>query len=996
MPPVTPHAKCRMVKTRRIWHLVFGIEHSARLLIGAVLLLLLWNPQAAAQQTPVRAAPYIGRPITDVVLLVEDRTSTEEGLLRIVQTHRGQPLAMADVRETITHLFSLGRFEDVRVDAESAPDGGVHLKYLLTPLHNVTEVLFRGKLELDEDLLRQRMIQRFSATPPVGRAAEVARALADLYREHGFLRPSITAGRIEKHDPHETVLTFDIVPGARARIGQVAVEAPPSTNRPEALGRLQLGQGEPYERDALNRRLQAYVERLRHRGYYEAIATAQAQVSADGTRADVTVHIEPGPLVAVQFDGDPLPKEKQSDLVPVEREGTVDEDLLEDSTHRIEDYLRQQGYWKAQAPFERREQDGRLIIVFHVSRGPQYRVTPAGVSMAGNASIGIDVLHPYVKIAPGDLFVSSRLDAGIDAIERLYRQRGFAQVKVQSAVNEVAPGIVQPVITIAEGPRTIVRSVTISGNRAIPTNELIAAARLQTNAGDPYFAPTVVEDRERIRTEYLNHGYEAADVQITPAFSTDGTQADVKFTIGEGPQTIVDHILVVGNTRTEPDVIRRELQIREGQPLGLEDVIESQRRLSSLGLFRRVVITPLLRTPVDRRDIVVSVEEALRTTVSYGGGAEVNKRLRATGPGGQAQQRYELAPRGFFEIDRRNIGGKNRTVGLSTRLSLRPKNPPITAPQESGYGFSEYRIVGNFREPRAFGISNDLNITAAVEQAVRTSFNFTRKGLNAELDHRLSPTVRGSVRYSFTTTRVFDEQLTEQEQVNIDRVLPRVRLSAFSGAIVRDGRDDVLEPHSGTLLSADAELAARAIGSQVGLTKTFVQGFWYHALGARRIVFATGARLGLATGFPRTAEVVNPDGSVVTTTLREVPASERFFAGGDTTIRGYAQDTVGEPDTISAHGFPIGGNAVIILNAELRVPVWRELAAAVFVDGGNVYAHASDFSLMDVRGSTGFGLRYKSPLGPIRVDLGFKLDRRVIAGRLEPRRQLHISIGQAF
>src|SRR5207249_10600920 len=135
MPPVTPHAKCRTVKTRRIWHLAFalrepqgdperrrrvGIEHSARLLIGAVLLLLLWNPQAAAQQTPVRAAPYIGRPITDVVLLVEDRTSTEEGLLRIVQTHRGQPLAMADVRETITHLFSLGRFEDVQVDAASA------------------------------------------------------------------------------------------------------------------------------------------------------------------------------------------------------------------------------------------------------------------------------------------------------------------------------------------------------------------------------------------------------------------------------------------------------------------------------------------------------------------------------------------------------------------------------------------------------------------------------------------------------------------------------------------------------------------------------------------------------------------------------------------------------------------------------------------------------------------------------------------------------------
>jgi outer membrane protein insertion porin family len=336
-------------------------------------------------------------------------------------------------------------------------------------------------------------------------------------------------------------------------------------------------------------------------------------------------------------------------------------------------------------------------------------------------------------------------------------------------------------------------------------------------------------------------------------------------------------------------------------------------------------------------------------------------------------------------------------VGLSTRLSLRPKNPPLDAPQDtSGFGFSEYRIVGSFREPRAFGLSNDLNITAAVEQAVRTSFNFTRKGANAELDHRISPTVRGNVRYSFSTTHLFDEQLTEQEQVNIDRFLPRVRLSAFAGAIARDVRDDVLEPHSGTLVSADGELATRALGSQVGLTKMFIRGFWYRGFGPRRMVFASGARLGVATGFPREVQLVNPDGSVVTTTVREVPASERFFAGGDTTVRGFAQDTLGEPETISTHGFPKGGNAMIVLNAELRVPIWRELAGAVFVDAGNVYATAADFSLMDMRGSTGFGFRYRSPVGPIRVDLGFKLDRRVIAGTLEPRTQLHISIGQAF
>jgi outer membrane protein insertion porin family len=965
--------------------------------------LLVWLTLAAAlplgvsaQETRLPASPFIGRPITDVAVLIENAPSPDETLLNAVQTRRGQPLAMADVRETIAHLFSLGRFEDVQVDAEAAPDGGVHLTYRLTPLHNVAEVQFRGKLELSDDLLRERMIQRFGATPPVGRAAEVARALADLYRENGYLRPSITAGRFEKHEPHETILTFDVVPGPLARIGDVQIEGNPLTSRADLINRLTLAPGSSYRRQSLDKRLQDYLDRLRHRGYYEANGALQPQVSRDGTRVDVTVHIDPGPLVTVQFDGDPLAKEKQTELVPVEREGSVDEDLLEDSTHRIEEYLRQQGYWKAQAPFERREQDGRLTVVFHVHKGSQYRVSAAGVSISGNVSIPIDELRLQTptRLTPGELFVNARLDAETAAIRRLYRERGFAQAKIDSAVNEIAPGTVQPAITIAEGPRTVIDHVTITGNKVIPTNELLAGGPLLTKAGRPYFAPAAVQDRERLRTEYLNRGYEAVDVQLAPAFSNDGTKADVTFAIAEGPQTIVDHILVVGNTRTNPEIIRRELRIREGQPLGLEDMVDSRRRLSALGLFRRVQITPLLRTPVDRRDVVVSVEEALRTSVSYGGGAEVNKLLEPTGPERQAESHYEVAPRGFFEVDRRNVGGKNRTVGLSTRLSLLPRNPSVDEPDRGGI-FPEYRVVGTFREPRIYGVNTDLDITAAIEQAARTSFNFTRKGVNATLNHRHSATIQENVRYSFSTTHVFDEQLTEQEQVNIDRFLPRVRLSAFGGGLARDVRDDVLEPHSGTLLAASGELAARAIGSQVGLTKVFLQGFWYRGFGPRQMVFATGARLGLATGFPREVQLTNPDGTVIATTVREVPASERFFAGGSTTIRGYAQDSVGEPDTISAHGFPIGGNAMIVLNAELRVPVWRGLAGAVFLDGGNVYARASDLSLGDMRGGAGFGVRYKSPVGPIRVDWGFKLDRRVIAGTLEPRSQLHISIGQA-
>jgi outer membrane protein assembly factor BamA len=362
---------------------------------------------------------------------------------------------------------------------------------------------------------------------------------------------------------------------------------------------------------------------------------------------------------------------------------------------------------------------------------------------------------------------------------------------------------------------------------------------------------------------------------------------------------------------------------------------------------------------------------------------------------GPATERFEFAPRGFFEIGRRNVGGKNRSVDLYTRLSLRPNPDPADS---SPFGFSEYRVVGTYREPRAFGNYGDLTATAAVEQGVRTSFNFARKGVNMELSHPFSPTLRDSLRYSFSTTRVFDEHLTEEEQdqITIDRVFPQVRLSSFSAALARDTRDDLLDPQRGTLVTLDGTVAARAIGSQVGFTKGIVEAFVFRNLGRPRLVFAGGARLGLANPFPQVVTVTNPDGTTEQQTIRDLPASERFFAGGDTTIRGYALDSVGAPDTISAEGFPIGGSALVILNAELRVPVWRDLGAAFFVDGGNVFRRAADLDLTELRGSSGFGLRYRSPIGPIRLDLGFKMDRRVIGGRLEPRTALHFSIGQAF
>jgi outer membrane protein assembly factor BamA len=309
---------------------------------------------------------------------------------------------------------------------------------------------------------------------------------------------------------------------------------------------------------------------------------------------------------------------------------------------------------------------------------------------------------------------------------------------------------------------------------------------------------------------------------------------------------------------------------------------------------------------------------------------------------------------------------------------------------------SEYRVVGTYREPRTFGWNADFTLTGAAEQGVRSSFNFTRKGITVEFIRRLTPSIRSSTRYALGTTKTYDERLTGQDLATIDRLFPQVRLSTIAGAVARDTRDDLVEPTRGTFVSVEGSIAARALGGQVGFVKTYIQGHWFTPMpGARRLVFATRAATGLADGFARTVQAVDENGAPIPgefETVEDLPGSERFFAGGDTSIRGFALDSVTTPDTVSAQGFPKGGNAVLILNAELRVPVWGDLGMAVFMDGGNVFNRVTAFDFGELRGAMGLGVRYRSPIGPVRLDWGFKMDPR----ENERGSALHFSIGQAF
>jgi outer membrane protein assembly complex protein YaeT len=922
----------------------------------------------------------------------------------------------------------LSRFEDVRVFAAASPvrPGAVVLRWVLVPVQRIGEIILTGRLAVDDARLRDEVTSRLGVSPLRSEVADIVQIVRDVYADRGYRRPDVQT-RIQPTRAAEivdVVLTIDA--GVRTVIGEVTVKGD-APDTPGAIAALRIERGRAYDRADLAARTASFEQGLRDQGYYEARVAVSPQFSADESSVALTVSVERGPRVRVVFTGDSLPENRRDELVPIRQERSVDLDLLEDASRSIEAYLRQEGYRSATARYMREETRSEMVLTFTVDRGPLHRLR--AIDVVGYRALPLATIAPLLPLKPGEPFVDGRVAAVAAAVTELYRVRGFARAAVKADIT-VAPDAteggetVRPVsvrLIITEGELTSIGTVEIDGTREIDAVRVRGLIALQP--GRPFYRPQLDADRDAIERLYRNDGFQNVRVEVQTLVSPDGSAVNLRWIVTEGPRTVIDRVLVSGNRHTSADLVRREVGLVPGQPLGEDALNEAQRRLASLGLFRRVRLIELPHVSANRRDVLVEVEEAPSTTIAYGGGVEAGRRAR-TGDAGEAVDRIEIAPRGFFEVTRRNLWGGNRSVSVFTRVSLRARDPAIDATDpadQGGYGFNEYRVLGTFREPRAFGRAGDLQFTAFMEQAIRASFNFTRRGGQLDYSRRLSDQLTITGRYALDTTRLFDQKIAIEDRVSIDRFFPQARLSTFTGSVLRDSRNDVLDPERGTLLGVDATLAARALGSENGFVKSFVQAFWYRRIPrAPGLTVVMGARVGLAEGFERLADrvdstgapVLGTDGQPLQVLVDDVPARERFFAGGGTTVRGFVLDRLGtcnaapvcnpETDTLSDLGFPTGGNGLIVLNLELRTAYWKGLSGVGFVDAGNVFKRANQIAFDELRPAVGFGVRFRSPIGPVRGDLGFNLNPRTLPGSelgsqvRERGVVFHISLGQAF
>ena len=852
----------------------------------------------------------------------------QQALERYVELRAGEPLDRAAVRRALELIHATGSYADVRAEIEPHAEGGVELVIRPIPGPLLAGIEVREPSPIDADDIRD--VTRLRAREPLwpSRLDEAAKAVALRLAEDGYPEALVTAEAVQLGRGVANAL-FRVSAGPLARVRQIRLTgdpAPPGTFVPK-----------PRVGDVWRRRQALeFAERLRQRlvtaDYWRAAVRLEDTYDPGAAGVDVVYHIDRGPRVGVEIGGAALPGGLRDGVEKLLRENAARSDAVDEAADRIEEALRRLGHRDARVTARDEASTGEARVVFDVVPGPV--TTVLATRIVGDAE---PPPHTLLTRA-GEPLRDRDLDADVRALSLALQQLGHADARVETEVPD-RDGAVPVVFVLRAGPRSQIAAVNVRS----PLEPGTPARELFCRPGRPYRAREVLADRHTLLAAYRNAGYLQADVVSRLELDASRTAVTVSFDVSPGPRTHVDHIVVAGLTHTREDIVRRELRLQEGDPLGLEAVLESQRALGSIGVFGNVTISEIDPESIERRSLLVRVEELPRTSLAYGVGYSERD-----------------GPRLSAEVTRRNLGGRNRSLTTFVRGS-----------------FNSLRLLTTYRQPYLFGRRQEFFVTGFREEEERDTFDFTRFGLIFETARRLSASWSVIARYATQETQSRNITVT---LADIDKQYLTATFSGPALSLVHDSRDDPLDPRRGYFVTADTQLSHRVLGGE-SFVKGFVQASLYRRL-TPQLVLATNGRVGLA----RTLEGDAPD---------RLPLPDRFFAGGDYSLRGFKQDRAGPLEPSARPGgepFPTGGNALMLAGAELRLGLSRYFGVAAFSEAGQVYPLVDDIDMNDVRYTAGIGVRYKSAFGPIRADWGYKLNRR--AG--EPPSRFHLTIGHAF
>jgi len=955
------------------------------------------GPEAVDEGQNVSAVDLIGDPKRDL-----------QQFRDLVAQKSGAPYSQEKVEASIAALRGTGNFPKVEVSV--VPDlTGLRLDFLLSPVYYLGIVDFPGATKVFSYARLLQVVDLRDQDPfDKARLPIAEKALGRFLNHSGYFQAKVRSS-IGIDDANELVnVRFNVDLGKQARIGNVSFEGVAREEsahlqhsvrslRARFVGGL-LKAGKPYapermkQASSLIRRALAKQQRLASK-----VKELPPHYHPDTNRVDVAFKVEVGPTVVVRIDGARLTRipflssREKKKLIPIYSEGTIDEDLVQEGEQNLVNFFQRKGYFDVQVKTDFHRTPEQVLLTYDIHKGKKHKVQR--IAFDGNHQIPEHDLLNQVTVKKAHFwshgtFSQKLLKQSSNNLQALYRDRGFESVKVTADAVERGNDV-DVSFRIEEGPQTSVDDVTITGNNALDQPTLTKPSGLNLEPGKPFSPRLMLEDRNRIAANYQDRGF--LNVEVKPSVNrVDGNphRVDVVYEVTEHQQVLVKDIVYLGQNRTRLWLIRNSARLAPERPMKRGDLLQAQSRLYDLNIFDWASVGPERPiTDQDEENTLVKVHEAKRNEIIYGFGFEVSHRGgnvpagSVAVPGGPPvqlggnqiapSQATYASPRGSIEFNRRNVRGLGETASGALLLSR-----------------LDQRLVTTYGQPHFIGSHWQSLSTFSIERTTENPLFAASLGdlsfqLERVINHKNN--TRLQLRYDFNKT-ILSHLLVPELVLQQDR---NVHLSIFSATLLRDTRDKPLDAHRGMFETLNLSITPKVLLSSASFAKLFGQYALYKPV--HSIVFANSVRLGLVTPF---------SGSFV-------PTSQLFFSGGGTTLRGFPIDEAGPQRIVPFCNVlqdqtgcvnitvPVGGRQLFILNSEMRFPlkIMKALGGVLFYDGGNVYSAVNWHNFADNYTNTiGVGLRYSTPIGPVRFDIGKNINPVPGISSL----QYYITLGQAF
>ncbi len=902
---------------------------------------------AGVLATPARTleAPRV----VAVELRAEAGWSPPEGLGGLVAVEVGAPLDPEQIRRSARSLRAAVEASEVEAHLRRRPDG-VEVVFALWTQARVAAVHLGGQPCFKPSRLFELIDQRPAAPLSESRLLRGLYRLQDLHREAGYREARIRLD-VDHADSGQAIVTYDFDCGRPATVASVAFDGDLGPfSQAELAERLPVGAGARLWESAVREAAELLEDRLVGEGFRLArVGEPAIEFDAEAAAVDLVYPVAVGPRFEVWVSGVDATGLERAGVLPLQGPERFDEALLARDLGRLRRHFQELGHYRVEVDASTERGDRLRRIVVRVEPGPVYELE--SVAWEPMTAIPESRLETLVETTAKRRFRGRRrlidqvLDQDLAAVRSYLALRGFDRARVGPAVVEESGSRLAVRVPVEEGPQRRVVNIVFRGVEHLAEPE--ARRLLRLREGGPFHPLLLDQSLNSVRARYEELGYTRVQATASLDWNDDNTLADVEIQVLEGPRTVVEQVILRGNTRTESAPILRAAGLERGDKVSRGDLLRVQRRLYGLGIFSSVDVRLAPGAPLTgRRDVIVRVEEGKSRRVSYGVGWDSEDGARA------------IVGFSHGNLLRRAVDGR-----IDLRWSQRDQLVRALIHQP---------FLGRFELPTTASLF-------AVEE-IEESFTSKRRGFQLE-SSRLYPRSRINLLYTYKIVEIEPDAAfaaldpAELSRVlDIDRDLQEVALSSLRPGWLVDRRDDPVQPRRGWSSNLSAEYAFPFLSTDAEFVKGFSQQTVHRDLGRLGVAVAS-LRLGAIEPLAGRAPGEGP-GALPS---RRVPISERFFAGGRTSHRAYRRDLLGIPgDTlVDSDGalVPVGGNGLMLANLDWRFPIAGPVGGVAFVDAGNVWSDWRKIDPGELKPGAGVGVRYDSPIGPLRLEVGWKLDR---------------------